>query len=288
MYFDTAEGIVYRPPSEANSFILRVTIGCSHNSCTFCNMYRQVQFRIRPMKEIVEQIKSAAAYNPNLKKVFLADGNALVLSTNKLLEIIGLLKSTFPNLASITCYGAPKDTLRKNISELIELKRAGLRMIYMGIESGNDGILTSINKGVSSEEIIMAGQLVRDSGIRLAAMVILGLGGKTHTVQHAISTGKVVSAINPSVLGVLTLTLEKDAPLAIEAEQGKFIPLSPLETVEELQQMLQHIHITRPCVFNSNHISNLLPLTGTLPRDKEILLSELKELLSLPRKVQLT
>lgn len=277
MYFDDAEGIVYRPPSEADSFILRVTVGCSHNSCTFCNMYRGIKFRTRPMDEIVTQINRAADCKPNLQKVFLADGNALVLSNKKLLEIIGILHRTFPHLTSITCYGSPKDILKKTTAELTELKKAGMRMIYMGIESGDDEVLRLVKKGVSAEKIVEAGKMVRNAGIKLAAMVILGLGGQIYTVQHAVNTGKVISDISPSVLGVLTLTLQEGTPLAADAIQGNFDPLSPRETLKELQQMIEHIDVTRPCVFNSSHISNLLPLTAVLPKQKKMLLAELQE-----------
>lgn len=272
-------GIVFRPPSEAQSLILRVTLGCSHNACSFCSMYRGVEFRARHIDDIINQITTAAFRCSDIRRVFLADGNALVLSTDKLLKITNLLHKAFPKLSRITCYAGPKDIIRKSPGELAELRNAGLKIIYLGIESGDDEVLAAVNKGVTPVEMATAGQKVLAAGIKLSAMVILGLGGRARTMQHAVNTARVVSDINPSMLSTLTLMLEKGTPLAEEAERGEFIPLSPLETLQELKLMIEHIKVTRPCIFRSNHISNLLPLAGTLPKDKELLLSEINEVI---------
>ena len=281
MFFDNAEGMVFRPPSEANSLILRVTIGCSHNACTFCNMYRDVKFRIRDTAEMEELIKKAAAYYPTVRRVFLADGNALAVPTPQLLSVMDLLHSRFKKLARITCYGAPKDILRKRLSELKALKAAGLQIIYLGIESGDNETLQAINKGVTAEQMVTAGQKVLEADIKLSAMVILGLGGHARTQQHAIGTAKVVNAINPTMLSALTLMLTKGTSLREQAEQGQFQPLSPYEFVLELKNMLQHISLTHPCIFRSNHVSNFLPLAGTLPQDKDKLVQDVEEVLRL-------
>ena len=279
MHFDTAEGTVFRPPGEADSLIIRVTLGCSHNACTFCGMYRNVKFRVRQKEEILIQINLAVNSHPNIRRVFLADGNALVLPTAKLLEIMDLLHRAFPKLARITCYGGPKDILRKSIADLTALKKAGLKIIYLGLESGDEEVLWEVNKGVSLAEMVEAGRRVIDAGIRLSVMVILGLGGRKRTKEHALNTALAINDINPSMLSTLTLMLEGRTPLAIAAEKGDFLPLSALEIMQELELMMRCIKVSKPTIFRSSHISNLLPLAGTLPKDKDLLLSEIHEML---------
>lgn len=269
MYIDPAPGMVFRPPSEANSLILRITIGCSHNACSFCAMYRSVAFRIRSLAEIQNLIQAAAHDFPDTRRIFLADGNALVVNTEKLLRIMQLLHDNFPRLTRITLYGAPKDILRKSTAELTQLKNAGLKIIYLGLESGDDEVLTLLNKGVSAAQMIEAGQKVISSGIKLSLMVLLGAGGTTLSRQHAIHTGAVVSAIEPTMLSALTLMLPQGCELRRLAEQGHFVLPSPSKLMEELSQIIDHIFVTKPCIFRSNHVSNLLPLSGTFPRDKE-------------------
>lgn len=279
--FDHAEGMVFRPPSEANSFILLVTIGCAHNRCTFCSMYRDVQFRARPISEIEPIIRKTARHYPDLRRVFLADGDALVLSTHKLLEIMELLKAHFPKLSRITCYGGPLDILRKSPEELLSLKQAGMQMVYLGIESGDDEVLARVQKGVTSEEMIQAGQKILAAGMKLSAMLVLGLGGRELSLQHARNSARVASAINPTMLSALTLMLHRGTPLRDEAEQGKFHPLSPYEFVQELTELVAHLNMHSPCIFRSNHVSNMLPLAGTLPGDKNSLLEQAKDALEL-------
>ena len=279
--FDNAEGMVFRPPSEANSFILRVTIGCAHNRCTFCSMYRGVNFRARPLSEIEPIIQQTARHYPNLRRVFLADGDALVLSTDRLLAIIELLKVNFPKLSRISCYGGPLDILRKTPADLQLLKQAGLQLVYLGIESGDDEVLARVHKGVTSEEMIEAGQKIIAAGMKLSAMLVLGLGGRELSRQHALNSARVASAINPTMLSALTLMLHRGTPLRAEAEQGKFQPLSPYEFVLELKELISNLNMHSPCIFRSNHVSNMLPLAGTLPADKNSLLLQAEEALQL-------
>ena len=279
--FDNAEGMVFRPPSEANSFILRVTIGCAHNRCTFCSMYRGVNFRARPLSEIEPIIQQTARHYPNLRRVFLADGDALVLSTDRLLAIIELLKAHFPKLSRISCYGGPLDILRKTPTDLQLLKQAGLQLVYLGIESGDDEVLTRVQKGVTSAEMIEAGQKIIAAGMKLSAMLVLGLGGRELSRQHALNSARVASAINPTMLSALTLMLHRGTPLRAEAEQGKFQPLSPYEFVLELKDLISNLNMQSPCIFRSNHVSNMLPLAGTLPEDKNSLLLQAEEALQL-------
>lgn len=277
--FDPAEGMVFRPPSEAKSFILRITIGCSHNACSFCSMYKDVRFRMRPLAEVQGLIRQGAQYYPGLRRVFLADGNALALPTEHLLTIMTDLHTAFPKLSRITCYGGPKDILRKSAEELVALKQAGLQIVYLGIESGDDDVLRLVNKGATADEMITAGRKILDAGIKLSAMVILGLGGQALTTQHAINTGKVVSAINPTMLSALTLMLHEGSELRAAADRGEFLPLSPYGFINELKTLLTNINVTAPCIFRSNHISNFLPLSGNLPQDKNQLLADATEVM---------
>jgi len=279
--FDNAEGMVFRPPSEANSFILRVTIGCAHNRCTFCSMYRGVNFRARPLSEIEPIIRQTARHYPHLRRVFLADGDALVLSTDRLLAIIELLKAYFPKLSRISCYGGPLDILRKTPTDLQLLKQAGLQLVYLGIESGDDEVLNRVQKGVTSEQMIEAGQKIIAAGMKLSAMLVLGLGGRELSRQHALNSARVASAINPTMLSALTLMLHRGTPLRSEAEQGTFQPLSPYEFVLELKELVSNLNMQSPCIFRSNHVSNMLPLAGTLPGDKNSLLLQAEEALQL-------
>ena len=277
--FDNAEGMVFRPPSEANSFILRVTIGCAHNRCTFCSMYRDVQFRARPITEIEPIVRNFARHFPEQRRVFLADGDALVLSTDKLLNILALLKANFPKLSRVTCYGGPLDILRKTPEELILLKQAGLQMIYLGIESGDDEVLARVHKGADSGQMIAAGQKVLAAGLKLSAMLVLGLGGKELSSRHAQSSARVAGAINPTMLSALTLMLHRGTPLRTQADKGLFQPLSPYDFVVELKELITQHNMASHCIFRSNHVSNMLPLAGTLPGDKAALLEQADEAL---------
>ncbi|MGI6091677.1 MAG: B12-binding domain-containing radical SAM protein [Veillonellaceae bacterium] len=279
MYFDDAEGPVFRPPSEANSFILRVTIGCSHNKCTYCNMYRTVRFRMRTMDEIVRQIERARPYASHIRRIFLADGNALMLATDKLLSILELLKKNFPKLQRVASYAGPLDILRKTPAEFDALYEAGLKLVYYGMESGDDETLAHVNKGVTAAQAIQAGQRITASNIKLSMMVILGLGGKLGSERHAANTAQAVNAIRPNMLSALTLMMYRGSELLAEFERGEFVLLPPDGIMVELYQMLNGIDLPpdRHCLFRSNHISNYVTLGGTLPRDKSRLLSEIKE-----------
>lgn len=279
LYFDTADGPVFRPPSEASSFILRVTIGCSHNRCTYCNMYRSVEFRIRPMAEIMAQINAATVYKDHIRRIFLADGNALVLPTDVLLEILGVLKATFLKLRRVACYAGPKDMLRKSAEELRKLYEAGLTLVYYGMESGDDRVLAHVCKGVTAQESITAGQRVVASGMKLSIMVIVGLGGKAGSKEHAYHTAQAINAIRPNMLSALTLMMYRGSELREEYERGEFEILSPAESMGELCELIGALDIPYEthCLFRSNHISNHVSLAGTLPHDKEKLLTAGKQ-----------
>lgn len=274
MYFDTAEGPVFRPPSEADSFILRVTMGCSHNRCTYCNMYRSVKFRLRKTAEIMKQVNAAKAYADHIRRIFLADGNALVLETETLVELLEILKTTFPKLRRVACYAGPKDILRKTPAELQRLYEAGLTLVYYGMESGDDQVLQHVCKGVTAQESIAAGQRIVASGMKLSMMVIVGLGGKGGSKEHAFHTAQAINAIRPNMLSALTLMMYRGSELREEYERGQFEILSPEESMGELCELISQLDIPpeNHCLFRSNHISNHIALAGTLPRDKEKLL----------------
>ena len=270
---------MFRPPSEANSFILRVTMGCSHNRCTYCNMYRSVNFRLRTMAEIMAQVNAAKGYQEFIRRIFLADGDALVLATDKLLEILTILKESFPKLRRVSCYAGPKAILSKTPQDLQRLYDAGLTLVYYGMESGDDEVLSHVCKGVNAQQSITAGQRVVASGIKLSMMVIVGLGGKAGSVAHARHTAEAINAIHPNMLSALTLMMYRGSELRDEYERGQFEILSPGESMGELYELISGIDlpIETHCLFRSNHISNHIALAGTLPRDKQQLLNAAKQ-----------
>ncbi len=278
MFFDTYDTPVFRPPSEARSFILRVTRGCAHNKCTYCNMYRGVPFQILSDEEISRQIALAVHYGKeSVRRVFLADGDALVLPTAKLLKILQALRENFPKLQRVASYAAPKDILRKSEEELRQLKEAGLQLLYYGMETGDDITLKAVNKGVNAAEAIEAGRRVTASGMKLSLMVILGLAGKEGSQRHALETAKAINIIQPTMLSALCLMLYRGSELLDQFENGEFNPLSPQGLMEELHLMMQNIDLPQDkhCLFRSNHVSNYVQLAGTLPKDKDRLLSEI-------------
>lgn len=278
MFFDTYDTPVFRPPSEARSFILRVTRGCAHNKCTYCNMYRGVPFQILSDEEISRQIALAVHYGKeSVRRVFLADGDALVLPTAKLLKILQALRENFPKLQRVASYAAPKDILRKSEEELRQLKEAGLQLLYYGMETGDDITLKAVNKGVNAAEAIEAGRRVTASGMKLSLMVILGLAGKEGSQRHALETAKAINIIQPTMLSALCLMLYRGSELLDQFENGEFNPLSPQGLMEELHLMMQNIDLPQDkhCLFRSNHVSNYVQLAGTLPKDKDGLLREI-------------
>lgn len=277
MFFDSYDTPVFRPPSEARSFILRVTRGCAHNKCTYCNMYRGVQFQVLTEEEINRQIESAAIVGKNsVKRIFLADGDALVLSTERLLKVLETLYATFPKLQRVSAYSAPKDILHKSPEELVQLRKAGLKLLYYGMETGDDATLKAVNKGVTGEEAVEAGRRVVQAGMKLSMMIILGLAGKPGSARHAAETAKAINSIKPTMLSALCLMLYRGSELLEQFERGEFEPLSPKGLMEELYSILEAVNLPEdsPCIFRSNHVSNYVQLAGTLPKDKERLLQE--------------
>ena len=278
MFFDDYDTPVFRPPSEAESFILRVTRGCAHNSCTYCNMYRGVKFEKLSDAQIMRQI--AMAYSTDaegVRRVFLADGDALVLPTERLLNILSVLKKYFPNLERVSSYAAPRDILAKSVEELTELRRAGLALLYYGMESGDAQTLKDIRKGVNDKQSIEAGKRVIAAGMKLSIMIILGIAGKEGSTRHALATAHAINEIKPTMLSALSLMLYRGSELKEQFELGEFHPLTPAQLMEELKLIMEHVDLpeSEHMIFRSNHVSNYIRLAATLPRDKEQLLKDI-------------
>ena len=271
------EGYIYNPPSEDKGLMLRVAVGCSHNACTFCGMYRNVKFRVRPLDQLLPLIAEAKERTPNLRRVFLGDGNALTAPTDELLPILQRLKSTFPTLSTISCAARASDLLEKTPADLALLSSKGLSLIYLGVESGDDEVLRRINKGVTVADIKKAGQAADAAGIELSTMIILGLGGKELTEEHAIHTADILNDLSPSMLGIMTLLPRAGTPLERQIEVGQFQRLSRQETLQELLTLLTRLNLPRPSILRASHIYNFVNLAGTLPEDKETLLAQVRQ-----------
>lgn len=272
------EGAVYRPPSEAYSLIIQVTLGCSHNKCTFCNMFKDKKFKIRKLEDIFEDLRMAREYYKIVKRVFLADGDALILKTDDLEKILIKIKELFPECERIGIYGTPQDILRKSKEDLIRLKSKGLDIVYLGVESGSDEILKDVNKGATAKEITEAGKKIMDTGIQLSVTLISGLGGKEKWKIHAEESAKVISEINPNYLGLLTLIVEPGTPMYDKVNNGEIELLSPMEVMIETREFIKNLNVSN-CVFRSNHASNYAPLAANLNEEKERLLAQLDNLI---------
>ena len=267
---------LYRPPSESNSLIIQATLGCSHNKCSFCNMYKSKKFIIKSVEDIKSNMDYFRQKYEHVEKIFLADGDALIISIEELKAILMYIQNVFPECSRVTLYGSPKSILLKTLQELSDLKALGLFMIYMGAESGEDEVLSYINKGVKSEELIHAAKKVRDANILLSVTVIAGIGGREKSENHAIKTGEIISSMSPDYLGVLTLMVEEETDLYNKILNKKFKLLNDKEVLSEIKLLIEHIHVNEPVIFRCNHASNYISLRGNLPKDKEALLNQIK------------
>lgn len=282
-YPNYLEPPVFRPPSEANSLILQATLGCSHNRCTFCGSYRTKQFKVKPFDQFRKEVEQLARqYKIQPRRIFLADGDALVLSTTQLLSILQLLNLEFPNVERISIYASGLNVQHKTDEELQQLRDAGLEMVYIGLESGDDEVLQSVNKGITNQDHITACLRLKQTGFTLSPIIILGLGGKIWTHQHAVHTADTINAIDPPYLAALTLMLVSGTELHAQAQQGQFVPLNPLELLQELRAIIDRLTELTQCVFRTNHASNYLPLRGVLSRDREKFLETIDSVLSDP------
>ncbi|MBW4933248.1 radical SAM protein [Marinobacter sp. F4206] len=279
---------VFRPPSEAKSLILPVTNGCSWNKCTFCEMYTQPQkkFQARKPDDIRRDIDNAARSLGGVRRVFLADGDAMVLPTRRLLEILGDLKAAFPDLQRVSSYCLPRNLARKTVEELAQLKEAGLQILYVGMESGDDEILRRVNKGESWESTRSALLKIREAGLTSSVMVLNGLGGETLSRQHAVNTATLCNETQPDYLSTLVVSFPQGEERFRAGFGDDFVPLSQQGLFEEIRLFLEHLELERT-VFRSDHASNYLVLKGTLGRDKQKMLDQVDLAISSPGAVPL-
>lgn len=272
------EGTVYRPPSEARSLIIQATVGCAHNGCTFCSMYKDKKFRIKPVGEILEEIEQYSKMYSSPGKIFIADGDAMIMKIDDLISILDKISEIFPHCKRVGIYSTPKAALLKTDEELMLLHQKGIGIVYMGIESGDEETLKNINKGATTDEIISASKKIKDSGMALSVTLINSVAGKERTKEHAIKSAEIVSRINPQYASFLTLMLEKGTKLYDEYISGKFKLLDEKEIMNELRLFLQNVDAPG-CIFRANHASNYIALAGTLNEDKQRLISEINEAL---------
>jgi radical SAM superfamily enzyme YgiQ (UPF0313 family) len=271
------EGMIYRPPSEANSLILQVTVGCSYNRCTFCHSFQGKSFRIKSFEEIKEDIDEVSPYGP-MPRVFLADGDALIIPQKDLVRILNYLRLKIRGLERVGIYANAVDILKKDVDELRELKSPGLGIIYLGLESGNPEVLKRIRKNATVEQMIRAAKRVREAGILLSITVLLGIGGVEMSHAHAEDTGKVLSEMDPDYVGALSLIVVPGTPIAEELQSGKLVLPTPFELIGELGTMISNCRFTK-CFFASNHASNYLPLRIRMPAEKERALALIRDVL---------
>ena len=267
-------GRVFRPPSEAYSLIVQVTYGCSHNTCAFCEMYKEKRFALRPMEEILEDFRLARQTYRHVERVFLADGDALVRKASELYTILDTIHELFPECQRVTSYGSPSSIRIRTEEELRTLREKGLTLIYMGLESGSDAVLELMRKGHPAAEIIEMGQKVRRCGMALSVTAITGLGGPELLEEHAIDTAKAFNAMNPEYIGMLTLMVEPETPLYDWVQAGSFHLLTQSQVLEETKLLVEHLD-SPGSVFRMNHASNYLVLKGTLNQDKAAMLAEI-------------
>ncbi len=273
------EGDVYRPPSEAKSLILQVTIGCSHNRCTFCGMYKSKKYRERRLGEIEEDIALASREFPYTRRVFLADGNALAMSADNLLHILDSLHKSFPRLERVAVYGNPHDLLEKKATELRELAQKKLAMIYYGIESGSESVLKAVKKGANPAEISEGASRAKEANIPLSITVINGLAGVEGMEEHARETARLLNEIDPEYVGLLSLMPVPGTAIYRQIEEGKLSSLSPWQLLQEIKIIVEKLSLTN-CVFRANHASNYLPIKAVLSRDQDSLLEQLDGVLT--------
>ena len=261
------EGDIIRPPSEANSLLLQVTVGCSHNKCIFCPAYKEKKFRIKSYDEILEDICEASRWR-TVEKVFLCDGDALIIPQERLSQILDLIRTHIKSVKRVGTYANAKSILRKTIDELVELRELGLWIVYLGIETGNDELLRKIRKGVTAAQMIQAGRRIKEAGIGLSATVILGLGGIEQSIEHANDTARILTDIDPDYASALTLMLMPGTPLYSECESGNFTLPDKFDLLRELASIIEKSDFSG-CYFTSNHASNYLPIKAKLPSEKE-------------------
>lgn len=273
MYFRYDEPL-FRPPAEAYSAIIQATLGCSWNRCAFCEMYTSKKFKVRSIDELKPEIEALSRMYSGAKKVFLADGNAFVFSANKLIPILEEINKHFGRIQRVSSYSMPRDILSKSDEELKTLRELGLKLLYIGIETGDDELLKLIDKGETSSSTVEGILKAHNAGIETSLMIINGLGGKKYTQQHAINSAKIINQINPKFLSTLTLSMPYGENHFMSRFQGEYVPLTIAELFEELRTFIGLTELNN-VIYRSNHVSNNLILSGTLSKDKDDLLAQI-------------
>jgi len=268
------EGNIYRPPTEAGSLIVQITIGCSHNKCIFCGMFKDKKFRIRNVEEIIEELKEARSTYSHIEQIFLADGDALIYKTEDLIKILDYIKENIPKCKHVTSYASPRSLLLKTQEELDILHQKGLNILYLGMESGSDEVLKYMNKGATASEVTLAGQKAKKAGFQLVIMVLSGLGGKKLWKEHAISSGRVLTLIKPDSIAQMTLNIIPGTELYDKVKLGEFEVLTTNELLIETKLLLEHTNIDQ-CEFLTNHVSNYINIQGIINRDKSRMITQL-------------
>lgn len=270
---------VFRPPCEAGSLIIQATIGCPHNRCAFCGMYKGKKFRVRPLEEIEEDLRSARQMWFDPGAVFLADGNTIAMRTDDLVRVLESVNRAFPGLERISCYGGARFLKGRKVDDLKRLRDNGLKIVYMGLESGDDEVLRRVNKGVSAMDNIRAARKVKEAGIELSVYVLAGLGGRERSEEHAVNSALTLNEMDPDYVRIRTLVLLPGVPLYEEYQRGDFQECSGREIALETRTLLSRLELT-DAQFLSDHVSNYLPLYGTLPDDKEEMLAAIDRVLA--------
>lgn len=276
------EGSIYRPPSEAYSLLIQVTTGCSHNKCTFCPLYKDKKFKIKSFQEIEEDIREAGRYS-SVGKVFLCDGDALIIPQKKLVPIFESINRHLKGVERIGLYGNAKSILKKTQEELIQLKNLGLKIVYLGVETGNEELLKEIRKGVTYSQLVEAGRKVKEAGIVLSVTVLLGIGGVSKSEEHAYDTARILSDIDPEYASALTLMIVPGTPIYEDYIRGKFIVPDQFGCLNEIKTILEQSNFT-DCFFTSNHASNYLPVKARMPAEKEKVVKLIDEVIKKGRR----
>ena len=262
------EGTIIRPPSEAFSILLQVTLGCSHNKCTFCGTYKDKRFTIKDDHTIMADILFASKYMGNQHRLFLMDGDALIIPQRKLMWILDMIKEHLPWVRRVGAYANAKSVKMKSDEDLVELKEKGLGILYLGVESGDDETLRKVCKGTTAENLIKQGRRIKEAGIKLSVTVLLGIAGPSDSLKHARATGKLLSAMDPNYIGALTVMILPNTPLEDDYRAGRFELPDTRELLLELREMFEHTHLSGG-LFMSTHASNYLPVKARLPKDRE-------------------
>ncbi len=274
------EGTIYRPPSEAYSLLIQATIGCPHNKCTFCRMYKDVQFRVRPVADIKEDLLEAyRTYGPYVQSVFFPDGNTIIMKTDQLVEILEYTRELFPYLERITMYGSARFVNKKKPEELCRLKEAGLNRLHAGMESGDDEVLRRLCKGTNAEEIITAGLKLKEAGIQVSEYYLTGAGGVELSEQHALNSARVLNAIVPDFIRIRTLRVQKHTPLYEQERQGQFVLPSPHQALQELRILVDHLNCKGSRLL-SDHFQNYCNIQGIIPQDRTLMQLEIEKALA--------